>query len=190
MKNIGKTILVSLLALVGLASCSESDEYAEYANWELKNTQYIDSIAVEAAENSNGEWKRFVATGLNPDVEWENQYYVYCKVKSNGTGTTHPLYNDNVWVNYSGKLINDKIFDASYSGELNPDYEAPMQLVLNDCVKGFSTAVQEMVKGDIWEIFIPSTLGYGAVDNGVVPAYSTLIFTVNLVDFSHPKAGE
>ena len=61
---------MSLLALVGLASCSESDEYAEYANWELKNTQYIDSIAVEAAENSDGEWKRFVAVGLNPDAEW------------------------------------------------------------------------------------------------------------------------
>lgn len=100
------------------------------------------------------------------------------------------MYNDNVWVNYSGKLINDKIFDASYSGELNPDYEAPMQLALNECVKGFTTAVQEMVRGDIWEIYIPSTLGYGAIDNGVVPAYSTLIFTVNLVDFSHPKAGE
>ena len=78
MKNIGKTILVSLLALVGLASCSESDEYAEYANWELKNTQYIDSIAVEAAEISDGEWKRFVPVGLNPDAVWENQYYVYC----------------------------------------------------------------------------------------------------------------
>lgn len=186
MKKIGKTILVSLLAIAGFVSCSESDEHSEYANWALRNTQYIDSIAAEAVSNSNGEWKRFLATGLNPEMEWGNEYFVYCKVKSNGTGTFHPLFNDNVWLNYRGSLINKTVFDESYSGELTPDYEAPVELALSECVIGLSTAVQEMVKGDVWDIFIPSTLGYGDYDNGKVPAYSTLIFTVNLVDFSHP----
>ena len=185
MKNIGKTILVSLLALVGLASCSESDEHTEYADWALKNTQYIDSIAAEAAASSNGEWKRFVATGLNPSAEWGNEYYVYCKVKQAGSGVDNPKSNSVVWLNYSGRLINGKIFDASYSGELNPDYEAPVEIALNECVMGFSTAVQQMVEGDVWEVFIPSTLGYGVSGYGTVPAYSTLIFTLNLVDFSN-----
>lgn len=188
MKNIGKLFSLLLLALAGLASCSESDESSEYANWELRNTHYIDSIAVEAAENTNGEWKRFLAMGLDENIEWDNDYYVYCKVKINGTGTEHPMFNDNVWINYSGRLINNKIFDATYSGELNPDYETPVKTPLDECVIGFSTAVQEMVNGDIWEIFIPYRLGYGTTDNGVVQAYSTLIFTVNLVDFSHPTA--
>lgn len=186
MKNIGKLISLLLLALVAFASCSESDEASEYANWAERNTQYIDSIATEAATNSTGEWRRFLATGLNDNEEWSNSHYVYCKVKSSGTGTEHPLFNDNVWLNYSGRLINNVIFDATYSGELDPEYEAPVETALNDCVIGFSTAVQEMVKGDIWEVFIPYNLAYGANDYGKVPAYSTLIFTVNLVDFSHP----
>ena len=176
---------MSLLALVGFASCSESDEHTEYADWALKNTQYIDSIAAEAAANSNGEWKRFVAVGLNPSAEWGNEYYVYCKVKQTGNGVENPKSNSLVWLNYAGKLINGKIFDATYSGELNPDYESPVEITLNECVMGFSTAVQQMVEGDVWEVFIPSTLGYGASDYGTVPAHSTLIFTVNLVDFSN-----
>lgn len=188
MKKLGKLLSLSLLALMGLASCSESDELSEYADWALRNTQYIDSIAAEAAVNSTGEWKRFLATGLDESVEWGNEYYVYCKVKTNGAGTTHPLFNDNVWLNYSGRLINGKIFDATYSGELDPGYEAPVETALNECVIGFSTAIQEMVNGDIWEVFIPSNLGYGSSEYGSVRAYSTLIFTVNLVDFSHPTA--
>lgn len=188
MKNITKLISLSLLALVGFISCSESDETTGYANWALRNTQYIDSIATEAATNSTEEWKRFLATGLDESVEWGNEYYVYCKVKHSGDGTEHPLYNDNVWINYSGRLIDGTIFDATYSGELDPDYEAPVETPLNECVIGFSTAVQEMVNGDVWEVFIPYTLGYGSSDYGTIKAYSTLIFTVNLVDFSHPVA--
>ena len=46
-------------------------------------------------------------------------------------------------------------------------------------------AVQEMVTGDIWEVYIPSALGYGADDYGVVRENSTLIFTINLVKFFH-----
>ena len=189
MKRLFKLLLLPLL-LTTVVACEETEEAGEFDNWAQRNSEYIDSIAQVARANADGDWKVFLAHGMNDTLQWDNKYYVYCKVKSCGTGTTHPMYNDNVWVNYSGKLINDKIFDASYSGELNPDYEAPMQLALNESVKGFTTAVQEMVRGDIWEIYVPSTLGYGAIDNGVVPAYSTLIFTVNLVDFSHPKAGE
>ena len=123
---------MSLLALVGFASCSESAEHTEYADWALKNTQYIDSIAAEAAANSNGEWKRFVAVGLNPSAEWGNEDYVYCKVKQTGNGVENPKSNSLVWLNYAGKLINGKIFDATYSGELNPDYESPVEITLNE----------------------------------------------------------
>ena len=190
MKNLVKIVLISLLSLVGVTSCSESDEHSEYADWTLRNSQYIDSIANEAAQNSTGEWKRFLATGLNASLEWGNEYYVYCKVVNEGTGVEHPMFNDNVWLNYKGSLINGTIFDASYSGELDPEYEAPVETPLNECVIGFSTAVQEMVKDDVWEVYIPANLGYGSTDYGSIRAYSTLIFTINLVDFSHPVSNK
>jgi FKBP-type peptidyl-prolyl cis-trans isomerase FklB len=41
-----------------------------------------------------------------------------------------------------------------------------------------------MVKGDVWRVYVPSELGYGATDQSAVPAHSTLVFDINLVDFS------
>ena len=41
-----------------------------------------------------------------------------------------------------------------------------------------------MHRGDYWRVYIPYQLGYGAVKNGTIPAYSTLIFELALIDFS------
>ena len=75
------------------------------------------------------------------------------------------------------------IFDSSYSGELNPAFNVPVTLPLSGTVEGFCTAVQQMTDGDVWEVYIPYQLGYGAKGSSGVPAYSTLIFDINLVSF-------
>ena len=53
-------------------------------------------------------------------------------------------------------------------------------------VDGFTTALMSMHRGDHWTVYIPHQLGYGTSASGTVPAYSTLIFDLRLVDFSHP----
>ena len=193
MKNIK---LFSLLAamLLALASCEEVDETPEFNNWQVRNDQYIDSIA-DVARSNEGEWKVFLTTGLDESKEWDNQYYVYCNVIQAGNGTESPAYTDTVSVNYKGRLIPSKtypkgyIFDSSYDGELEPEFDVPVKLKLSGTVPGFSTALQHMVagttktNGDIWRIYIPYALGYGANGSSGIPAYSTLIFDVNLVSF-------
>lgn len=178
-------IAALLLLLLAFTACSETDEISVDAAWSSKNTQYIDSIAAVAKADASNEWKRILATGLNPEQEWGNDCYVYCKVKTSGTGTDCPASNSEVWVNYSGSLINGTIFDATYYGEFDPTKETPVRLALDDCVKGFSVALQEMVAGDLWDVYIPASLGYGSDANGKVKANSTLIFTINLVDILH-----
>ena len=147
--------------------------------------QYIDSIAAVAKDNVVGDWKIVLPTGLDPAVEHPTDYYVYCKVKTAGSGTVTPAYNDTVFLNYRGQLINGKIFDTTYSGELVPEYETPVKTSLSEYVPGFVAAVQEMVAGDVWDVYIPSRLGYGADGYGAVCENSTLIFTLNLVKFHH-----
>jgi peptidylprolyl isomerase/FKBP-type peptidyl-prolyl cis-trans isomerase FklB len=104
------------------------------------------------------------------------------KVLSSGPETgVHPKASDEVKVNYEGKLIDGTIFDSSYKDG------TPITFILNQVVPGWTEALQLMRPGDVWEITLPPELGYGEQDKGPIPANSTLIFKVELLDvFPHP----
>ena len=40
-----------------------------------------------------------------------------------------------------------------------------------------------MHTGDRWRIYLPAALGYGKVEQGSIPAYSTLVFEVKMLAF-------
>ena len=188
--------LISLLFIVTLgslfASCEETAVVDEYANWQERNTLYIDSIAKVAKSNSD-KWLRILSYKLDSIdingnyVEHNVEDYVYCYVEKRGENSGHPL--STATVNYRGRLIPTdshpvgKVFDESYTGTLNPATNAPVEFSLNDVIEGWSTALMHMGKGDIWRVYIPANLGYGNSNKTDIPAYSTLIFDINLVDF-------
>lgn len=191
MKDIRILLLLTLSVLFGLTSCEESGEAGEFDNWQQRNTQFIDSIARVARANTYGDWKVILADGLDPMKQWGNDCYVYCQVIEEGSGTEHPLFTDSVVVNYSGRLMPSAtypdgfLFDSSYSGDFNPSFNVPVGLPLSGTVPGFCTAVQNMVDGDRWKVYIPYQLGYGEKVSASIPACSTLIFDINLVSFHH-----
>ena len=136
--------------------------------------------------------------GVNDTLQWDNQYYVYCNVIRSSDGVETPGYSDTVLVNYRGRLIPSKtypegnIFDESYLGKLDPEVNVPQKMNVAglSILRGWTTAVSHMRKGltratgDVWRVYIPSTLAYeGNTSVSGVPAYSTLIFDLNLVDF-------
>jgi FKBP-type peptidyl-prolyl cis-trans isomerase FklB len=191
MKGLKKIFILPLLALVCLASCEETEEVGEFDNWEARNAQFVDSIAKVARANADGTWKCILDVRLNPDTVWSVNDYVYCQVIEEGTGTSHPVYTDSVRVNYRGRLMpsypsypEGYQFDSSFQGELNPAFNVPATFLLSSTVPGFYTAVQQMTDGDLWKVYIPNKLGYGASGSTGVPAYSTLVFDINLVSFS------
>lgn len=78
---------------------------------------------------------------------------------------------------HSGQsTIDSKIFDRTIS--------VPSTFKVTDCVKGFATALQYMHIGDRWRIYIPQQLGYKKSQTKDVPAYSTLVFDVELVQYA------
>ena len=188
--------LISLLFIATLgslfASCEETAVVDEYANWQERNILYIDSIAKVAKSNSD-KWLRILSYKLDSVdingnyVEHNVEDYVYCYVEKKGEDNGHPL--STATVNYRGRLIPTdsypmgKVFDESYTGTLNPATNAPVEFSLNDVIEGWSTALMHMGKGDIWRVYIPANLGYGNSNKTDIPAYSTLIFDINLVDF-------
>lgn len=115
-------------------------------------------------ENGQKEGVMTTASGL--------QY----KVLKAGSGQQHPTAFDTVKVHYHGTLIDGTVFDSSVErGE-------PIAFPLNRVIKGWTEGVQLMVEGDKTRFYIPSELAYGFRSIGKIPAGSTLIFDVELLE--------
>lgn len=172
-----------------------------------------DDIAVEAYKLENE--KAFQAKANDPDyiqmkIAGAGDYFVYAKKLQEGKKPAIPIYyNSRVKVYYKGWLANstpDDYFDkcefedgspakfavSSYSANYhqynNPNgYSAP--------ISGWTIALQNMVVGEKWEVWIPYQLAYGTSDrkdsagNVSIPAYSTLVFEIEVMERTAEAAG-
>ena len=100
---------------------------------------------------------------------------IYYKVLEQGNGSTSPTIRSIVSVHYRGTLIDGKEFDNSYKRN------CPEAFRLCDVIDGWQIALQQMHVGDKWIIYIPYELGYGTKACAGIPAFSTLIFEVELL---------
>ncbi|MFI3277449.1 MAG: FKBP-type peptidyl-prolyl cis-trans isomerase [Rikenellaceae bacterium] len=108
--------------------------------------------------------------------DWVNEIYggVLYRVITPGKGVK-PSPKSIVHVNYSGKLVNGKIFDSTKGKG------RPAVLRLNELIDGWRRALREMPEGSRWEVVIPFNLGYGTRAAGAIKPYSTLIFDITLI---------
>ena len=105
-----------------------------------------------------------LAVWMTPRIEFE--------VVKAGEGPS-PTLTDVALVKYEGRLADGTVFDAQE--------QAPFPV--GQVVPGFTQALLRMQKGGEYRITIPPQLGYGDQDRGPIPANSTLIFDVTLIDF-------
>lgn len=100
---------------------------------------------------------------------------VLVKIIKSGEGDRSPRAGNVVTVHYTGSLINGKVFDDSRKRGY------PEAFRLSDLIVGWQIALTQMRVGDHWIVYIPYEVGYGKRDNGAIPAYSTLVFDMELV---------
>lgn len=100
---------------------------------------------------------------------------VLVKILKSGSGERTPRPGNVVTVNYKGSLINGKVFDNSW------ERGYPEAFRVSDLIVGWQIALTQMHVGDHWIVYIPYDKGYGTRANGPIPAYSTLIFEMELV---------
>ena len=192
MKNI--LWILGLLFSVSLAvtSCEETEGVVDpYYKWQERNERYIDSIAQVAKANPD-EWRVILSYKITPDLnnlQQKTSDYIYCRMLEKGEGTMKPIYTDSVMMHYRGKLIplydgSEVVFDQSYKGELNTETAVPVSFGVWDgvggVIVGWTTALQEMVEGDRWEVYIPQGMAYGEMGSGNIPGHSTLVFDMTL----------
>ena len=142
------------------------------------------SIAVEIAKVSAGTDEpglAFLAENAHkPGVVTLESGLQYL-ILEQGNGTEHPTPHTPCSCHFNVSYINQTQFDSSLLyGELadvHPDH----------IITGWSEAIQQMVQGDKWILYIPSELAYG--ESGLPPRISpniALIYYVHLVEIRGP----
>ena len=99
------------------------------------------------------------------------QYQVLDPGSANGP---KPTDADVALIEYEGKLLNGTTFDKS---------QQPTPLPVAGVVPGFAEAMKLMPKNARYRVWIKPSLGYGDHASGSIPANSTLVFTIHMLDF-------
>ncbi len=176
--KIKPTFLFALmLTAVGLVSCIDADETDE-----ALLEKDVKAIAEYLKVNDVDSVKQFTDFSRGIIVIWQEVSNSGIKVDS----------GDTLRVDYTGKLLSNKIFDTSIESiaKSNGIYVTgrnyiPLKFPIGRglLIPGFEIGVSQMEKGDKATVFIPSVYGYGNnPPSGDIPQHAPLIFELNLID--------
>lgn len=187
--------------LLLLASCKDSDDaYDAHHDWQERNAQWFaevydeaqTSIAEAKAQHPDGndweqhcDWRVYKTLLKSQDVQGASTDYIVCKINERGDGDWSPAYTDSVRLHYRGWIMDEDypasktnltVFSQTYFGDFDEQTAAPIAMPITTTVEGFMTALQYMVRGDDWLVYIPTELAYKETSSDAIPAYSTLLY--------------
>ena len=88
-------------------------------------------------------------------------------------GSEKPKITNTLTVNYKGYFLDKKEFDSGVNSEFG----------LFQVIEGWQIGIPKFGKGGKGKLLVPSRLGYGSKARGSIPANSTLIFDIELLDW-------
>lgn len=167
-------------------------EGMEVVNSIVKNDNIISvKILRVGSEAKNFDPTKFDHKDLeikNPLAEWQADFSLPGKevvtdsglrmiIHKKGNGQL-PQPGQGVNVHYYGMFENGKMFDTSF----NRGRPFTVTLGKGQVIKGWEEALGLMSKGEKSTVIIPPELAYGSAGRGMIPANSTLIFEMELID--------
>jgi FKBP-type peptidyl-prolyl cis-trans isomerase len=114
--------------------------------------------------NAKARGIRTTASGL--------QYRIVAAGKAKAAS---PGPDDQVTVQYTGRLLDGTQFDSSYS------HGGPATFQANHTLRGWQEALVMMKPGSKWQLFIPPDLGYGSNPPPGIPPGALLLYDVELL---------
>lgn len=165
-------LCVLLVVAGGLSGCGEDPQEAKFRQELIDKALNDDTRKLGDAflqDNAKSEGVKRTPSGL--------QY----KILQEGDGES-PEASDTVKVHYEGMRVDGHIFDSSYKRG------KPAEFPLNRVIKGWTEGLSMMKKGGVRMLYIPPELAYGALSPSEdIPANSTLIFKVELIDIKEAE---
>lgn len=159
--------------IMGTESAISNDSAIKIVEKQMK--YYQESLMERKYGANRKAGEEFLKANLkNKDVKQTASGLQY-KVITKGEGPV-ATNTQRVKVHYEGRLLDGKVFDSSYKrGQ-------PATFGVNQVIKGWTEALTMMPAGSKWELYIPQELAYGAREQKEIPAFSCLIFTVELLE--------
>lgn len=151
------------------------DEEAYYQEEQRKMEEHMAAEMLRADQEEELMLEYLAAEGIRVQPTSSGLYYVETE-KGDGRKVEA---GDMVSVHYEGRLLDGTVFDSSY------DRGEPIEFVVGQgrVIAGWDEGIAMMKVGGKATLVIPSKLGYGQRGAGaIIPAYSTLVFDVELVD--------
>lgn len=154
---------------------SETEKNEVMMRWQQEMQAKKQAQMAEQAKAAKKDGMAFLAQNRNNPGVFETPSGLQYQVIKGAEGRK-PAATDTVHVHYHGTLLNGQVFDSSVQrGE-------SISFPLNQVIAGWTEGLQLMSVGSKYKFFIPSELAYGDQAVGTIPAGSTLIFEVELLD--------
>lgn len=154
---------------------SENEKNEVMMRWQQEVNAKKQAAMAEQAKGAKKEGSAFLTQNRNNPGVFETPSGLQYQVLQGAEGKK-PKATDTVHVHYHGTLLNGQVFDSSVQrGE-------PISFPLNQVIAGWTEGLQLMSIGSKYRFFIPSELAYGDQAVGSIPAGSTLVFDVELLD--------
>ena len=135
---------------------------------------YFTEVQAKESAKAKEEGNAFLAENKTKSGVITTESGLQYKVDVEGTGPK-PTAADMVKVHYTGKLLDETIFESSVGNE-------PVTFGVGQVILGWQEGLQIMPVGSKYTFWIPSDLAYGEQGGGQIMPNSTLIFEVELLE--------
>lgn len=176
LKTVGFDSLSYNSFAIALEDVMKGREQISLADAQTKIQKIIQEKQDAEAKEQSAEGERFLAENEKRSTVVTTQSGLQYEILKTGDGVM-PKPSEKVKVHYTGTLLDGTVFDSSV------DRGEPAVFGVTQVIKGWQEALQLMVVGDKWKVFIPQDLAYGqrGAGGGMIPPYAALIFEMELL---------
>lgn len=145
--------------------------------------EYVHTVMLAASAHNKTAAQEFLASnGKKPGVKTTASGLEYKIDKPGDANAPKISPEDEVTVNYRGKLLDGSEFDSSYA------HGQPATFPVTGVIKGWQEALVMMKPGAKWTLYVPPELAYGANPRPNIPGNSLLVFDVEVMSVKPKQA--
>jgi len=189
LRSYGLTVLrsyiLALLIVLPAISCKKDKENPYLENWKQQNEKAFNDLAINPdytelwMPGAAGRiFFREIQKGNGKRIFYNSRAEVYYK---GWFVVTNADMNKT-----AGTVFDQKLFDDGVTFKLAVSTLASDNNIYRPPIAGWTIALQYMVEGDKWEVWIPYRYAYGEEGKGNIPGYSTLAFEIELIKAIDP----